>query len=835
MTPGQPAPARPTRRAGAKVPIPSADSTGLLRQMGRRRRASVPGRRSVQSSRRHSMDRMETCDDPDHQHLEHCARALAPRSADVSSIPAPRTHRLRRSPPVQSRRALAAPSPRTLALRHAGPRRAAPGLRMAGSGGRAGACWWPAASPPHRHLARLRALSRAGLVAAAGRRRAGAGSDALPPARDRLARRRRRRSTRRSTAPTRPTRSPRVLDAPRHARALAAFVGCSYGAMVGLQFAARHPPSARHAGRDQRRATARIPMPAPGARCSGASSRSARSEGGSREALSLARQLAHAQSTARRRNSPSASTRRSRWSDGRRALRRRGLPRGAAAATTSPAPRPPPSCACRNRSTCIASTPESVRAPTTLVAIEEDRLVPRADLVALAERLPRAAPPAPAAFALRPRRLPEGARARSRADRCAKRWPSASECIAAPGGTRMSPDAARPPRAPCAPASTSDTAHRRGRAAARAVEQFQLRRLRPEAPLRLHAQRQSHPRPARRSAGRSGRRRRRRRHRPPAWPPSPWCCTLLEPGDLLVVPHDCYGGSWRLFDALARKEHFRLLVADLTDPRALAAALAQGAEAGLDRDAVQSAAAHHRPRASSPRPRIAPARWCWSTTPSCRRRCRRRSRFGADLVRALDHQVHQRPQRRGRRRGDRARPRPARAAGLVGERARPDRQPLRQLPDAARPAHARRAHARAPGERRARSPTLLSDARRGRRRALPGPGRASRTRAGRAPAARLRRHALARAARRPAGGARLRRRPALLHARRIARRRRKPGRAPGDDDARVDDRRSARRRRHRRRPAAAVGRHRGRRRPGRRPDPRARARIRSVCRRSKAV
>ena len=33
---------------------------------------------------------------------------------------------------------------------------------------------------------------------------------------------------------------------------------------------------------------------------------------------------------------------------------------------------------------------------------------------------------------------------------------------------------------------------------------------------------------------------------------------LLEPGDLLLASHDCYGGSWRLFDALARKGHFRL-------------------------------------------------------------------------------------------------------------------------------------------------------------------------------------------------------------------------------------------------------------------------------------
>ncbi len=50
---------------------------------------------------------------------------------------------------------------------------------------------------------------------------------------------------------------------------------------------------------------------------------------------------------------------------------------------------------------------------------------------------------------------------------------------------------------------------------------------------------------------------------------------LLEPGDRLVVPHDCYGGSWRLFNALARKGHFALDTIDFTDPRALSAALAK--------------------------------------------------------------------------------------------------------------------------------------------------------------------------------------------------------------------------------------------------------------------
>lgn len=48
---------------------------------------------------------------------------------------------------------------------------------------------------------------------------------------------------------------------------------------------------------------------------------------------------------------------------------------------------------------------------------------------------------------------------------------------------------------------------------------------------------------------------------------------LLQPGDRIVVPHDGYGGSWRLFKALAAKGLFELELVDLTDPRALTAAL----------------------------------------------------------------------------------------------------------------------------------------------------------------------------------------------------------------------------------------------------------------------
>ena len=47
---------------------------------------------------------------------------------------------------------------------------------------------------------------------------------------------------------------------------------------------------------------------------------------------------------------------------------------------------------------------------------------------------------------------------------------------------------------------------------------------------------------------------------------------LLEPGDLLVVPHDCYGGTYRLYEALGRKGHFEVLFVDQTDDEALARA-----------------------------------------------------------------------------------------------------------------------------------------------------------------------------------------------------------------------------------------------------------------------
>jgi cystathionine gamma-synthase len=52
-------------------------------------------------------------------------------------------------------------------------------------------------------------------------------------------------------------------------------------------------------------------------------------------------------------------------------------------------------------------------------------------------------------------------------------------------------------------------------------------------------------------------------------------CQLLQTSDLLIAPHDCYGGTYRLFCALARRGALRVQFVDQTDDAALEAALAQ--------------------------------------------------------------------------------------------------------------------------------------------------------------------------------------------------------------------------------------------------------------------
>lgn len=53
---------------------------------------------------------------------------------------------------------------------------------------------------------------------------------------------------------------------------------------------------------------------------------------------------------------------------------------------------------------------------------------------------------------------------------------------------------------------------------------------------------------------------------------------LLPPGGTLLAPVDCYGGSWRLFDALERSGRLRLRLVDFSDTAAAHQAIAEGVD-----------------------------------------------------------------------------------------------------------------------------------------------------------------------------------------------------------------------------------------------------------------
>ncbi len=69
---------------------------------------------------------------------------------------------------------------------------------------------------------------------------------------------------------------------------------------------------------------------------------------------------------------------------------------------------------------------------------------------------------------------------------------------------------------------------------------------------------------------------------------------FLKPGDLLVAPHDCYGGSYRLFDSLAKRGCYRVLFVDQGDEQALKAGAGGKTEAGAGRKSKQSIVARCR-------------------------------------------------------------------------------------------------------------------------------------------------------------------------------------------------------------------------------------------------
>lgn len=49
---------------------------------------------------------------------------------------------------------------------------------------------------------------------------------------------------------------------------------------------------------------------------------------------------------------------------------------------------------------------------------------------------------------------------------------------------------------------------------------------------------------------------------------------LLQPGQTIVIPHDCYGGTWRLFDTLAKRGQFEVRTVDFGDDADVRDALA---------------------------------------------------------------------------------------------------------------------------------------------------------------------------------------------------------------------------------------------------------------------
>ncbi|EJG1734910.1 O-succinylhomoserine (thiol)-lyase [Vibrio parahaemolyticus] len=54
-----------------------------------------------------------------------------------------------------------------------------------------------------------------------------------------------------------------------------------------------------------------------------------------------------------------------------------------------------------------------------------------------------------------------------------------------------------------------------------------------------------------------------------------WVSAFLGPDDLIVAPHDCYGGTYRLFNTRASKGDFKVQFVDQSDEQALEAALAK--------------------------------------------------------------------------------------------------------------------------------------------------------------------------------------------------------------------------------------------------------------------
>ena len=145
-----------------------------------------------------------------------------------------------------------------------------------------------------------------------------------------------------------------------------------------------------------------------------------------------------------------------------------------------------------------------------------------------------------------------------------------------------------------------------------------------------------------------------------------WSCQLLAADDLLIAPHDCYGGTYRLFSNLAKRGAVRVEFVDQTDDRAFAAALALRPKLVWIETPSNPLLRIVDIRALAQKAHAAGALLLVDNTflsPVWQQsdRARRRSRA------AFDDEVSERPQRRRRRRGDCSDAGAARAPRVVGE------------------------------------------------------------------------------------------------------------------------------------------------------------------------
>ena len=117
------------------------------------------------------------------------------------------------------------------------------------------------------------------------------------------------------------------------------------------------------------------------------------------------------------------------------------------------------------------------------------------------------------------------------------------------------------------------TVRRRGAATASFI-QLHLCGIRRKTPVRLLQERQSDPRRTGRciddTGGRCGCRSYLIRHGRVDTGNA-----IAEAGRMLIAPHDCYGGTYRLFESLSAKGHFKVAFVDQTDATALQHAFAR--------------------------------------------------------------------------------------------------------------------------------------------------------------------------------------------------------------------------------------------------------------------